>query len=106
MIAYLFNNHFPNVIEMAHAKRMYSEQCGSLLSSHYSKSSILIGLLHFGILPSVNISQAKITPTEKYLFTSADPIALTKPVGYRNVRALDQVAKPHENSCDLISHIA
>ena len=73
---------------------------GCLLSSHYLRSSILIGLLHFGILPSVNILQAKITPTQKSLspITSANRIALTKPEGY--TRPI--ITKPNKNSCDLI----
>ena len=106
-IAYLFNNHFPKHNWDGTSKRIYSEQSGCLPSSHCLKSSILIGLLHFGILPSVHISQAKITPTHKALshITSANRIVLTKPWGYRNVRALHQLTKPHKNSCDLINHI-
>ena len=61
-------------------------------------------MFHFGTLPSVNIPQAKITPTQKSVspIVSANQIALTNPDGYRDVRAHEQLTKPNKNSCDLI----
>ena len=103
-MAFLFNYHCHNIIEMAPAKGSIVNKLDVCFLHINLKSSILIGLFHFGTLPSVNISQAKIMPTQ----TSHSPItstnlrALKKPEGRRYVRALDQLAKPHKNSCDLI----